>query len=159
MQNKLIEQLNELKKMNIIIDFHKNETIRLANEFFDINKNNINDTSTDDYIIETDKIKKMYIETKTIAIELIQIYEQMRNEIKLNIYKLHNDIYVSILIKRYLEFKNIRDVANALNYTDRHITRLEKLAINELNNIVNNNKIKQSINNFYKKIDNLKDVC
>ena len=58
---------------------------------------------------------------------------------------LKNPLHVSILFKRYIEFKSIEKIADELNYSCVHIKRCHGDALNEFEKVIPNDTLKGDI--------------
>ena len=59
----------------------------------------------------------------------IERFLQLKHKIINEIQSLDNAVYVSILYKRYVEYKSLEEIAVEMNYSYRQIKRLHGLAL------------------------------
>lgn len=135
---KSAEYFKRLKRAEIVTDNLKNK-LNLLQE----NIKEVRGTNFQKDVIQTSSILSSVEEITIRMIELEQsIAEEMLNKINLqdkaliDINKLTNDIYISILIKRYLLNWDWMRIADSLNYSVQHIFRLHQKALNEFDNII-----------------------
>lgn len=60
----------------------------------------------------------------------------INNNIINDIYKLENNVFVAILLKKYVELKNLAEISVDLNYSYIHIRESHGKALNALKNVL-----------------------
>ncbi len=62
----------------------------------------------------------------------IENLERVRFEIIKTIEKVHDNVLSALLVGYYINGKTLEEMAEALNYSERHVTRLHKKALDEI---------------------------
>lgn len=68
----------------------------------------------------------------------IHIFLDTRHRIIDEIQSLHNDIYIQILYKRYVEYKPLEQIAVEMSYSYVHVRRQHGLALLEFKKMIHN---------------------
>lgn len=63
-------------------------------------------------------------------------YILLKNEVMNDIYKLDNNNYINILIKRYVELKSLEEISVEMHYTYEHVRSLHSKALKKLKSIL-----------------------
>lgn len=65
-------------------------------------------------------------------------YLEKKEEIRSVLYRLSKQIYAEIMYKRYFEFKRWSEIADESGYTEEHVKRLQKAALEEAEKMLRN---------------------
>lgn len=100
---------------------------------------NVQTSAPEDRLADTlAKIVDMKDELQTEMNELLNIKFQTVKLIR----ELQDDVYVNILIRRYVKYDSWEDIAHDLGYTERTVFRKHGLALLEFQKILDKNYIK-----------------
>lgn len=112
------QELNSLKKL--YLPAVKSDGVQ-ANKFSD---------TTGSKVVRIESIEN---EINNDINELIKLRHKIIGEI----HSLNNSLYIDILYKRYIEYKNLKQIADEMNYSFIHIRRCHGYALLELKKFLN----------------------
>lgn len=68
----------------------------------------------------------------------IAVFVDRKHEIIAQIHTLTNEIHVSLLLKRYVEYKRLEEIATEMGYTYKYVSRIHGYALQEFEKIFGN---------------------
>jgi hypothetical protein len=124
------EYLGRLKKINSVIKNKEQELSELTEIVYtvpaiDNEKEKVRASTQNRGFDKVDK--KVDLETEIQA--QIESFMSLKHKIIDEIHSLDNSDYISVLFKRYVEFKYFEEIAVEMGYSYRHITRLHGYAL------------------------------
>ena len=123
------EYLRQLRRLELCIEQRQEELNRLR-ELIGCNAIDYGErvqTSPSADSIPNEVIRRAELEADISR--KIERFLQLKHKIINEIQSLDNAVYVSILYKRYVEYKSLEEIAVEMNYSYRQIKRLHGLAL------------------------------
>lgn len=121
--------MRQLRRLEVCIEQRQEELNRLR-ELIGCNAIDYGErvqTSTSADSIPNEVIRRAELEADISR--KIERFLQLKHKIINEIQSLDNAVYVSILYKRYVEYKSLEEIAVEMNYSYRQIKRLHGLAL------------------------------
>ncbi len=84
----------------------------------------------------SDRISKRYAALNKEIEHQIECLEKVRFEIITTLEKVRDNVLSALLLGYYINGKTSAEMAEALNYTQRHVARLHGKALNEIKSII-----------------------
>ena len=125
------EYLRQLRRLEVCIEQRQEELNRLR-ELIGCNAIDYGErvqTSPSADSIPNEVIRRAELEADISR--KIERFLQLKHKIINEIQSLDNAVYVSILYKRYVEYKSLDEIAVEMNYSYRQVLRLHGMALQE----------------------------
>ena len=127
------EYLGNLRALKIKLDQKKAQLLELTMArgnigSFDYSKERVQ-ASTDGNQVENDAIKLLMLESN-IKDDIIE-FEQQKDKIIREIHRLKNPEHITLLFKRYVEFKRLEVIAVEMNFTYQYARELHGIALQD----------------------------
>lgn len=125
------EYLRQLRRLELCIEQRQEELNRLR-ELIGCNAIDYGErvqTSPSADSIPNEVIRRAELEADISR--KIERFLQLKHKIINEIQSLDNAVYVSILYKRYVEYKSLEEIAVEMNYSYRQVLRLHGMALQE----------------------------
>ena len=128
MEEKPKEYLRQLRRLEVCIEQRQEELNRLREL---IGCNAIDYGERVQTSPSADSIPNEVIRREADISRKIERFLQLKHKIINEIQSLDNAVYVSILYKRYVEYKSLEEIAVEMNYSYRQVLRLHGMALQE----------------------------
>lgn len=127
------EYLGNLRVLKTKLDQKQTQLLELAMTrgnigSFDYSKERVQ-TSGNGNQVENDAIKLVMLESK-IRADIIE-FEFEKDKIIREIHSMKNHEHITLLFKRYVEFKRLEEIAVEMNYTYQYVRELHGCALQE----------------------------